>query len=426
MSEAAGASGAAAQVAAAHAARTAYARLLSWLAWQWRDVAAAEDALGDALLKALELWPLQGVPAAPDAWLLTVAKRQLLQVARHQRVQSDPAVMAVLAPELLQADAPLIPDQRLRLMLVCAHPAIDEKIRVALMLQTTLGLQASEIAGLMLMSPAGLAQRLVRAKQKIAAAGIRFEEPEAEDLPQRLHYVLEAIYAIYSLGAEVLDSAQTKPQGGRSEARYLAQLVCQLLGDGQRQSAEALGLLALIGFCEARRDARLSAAGEFVPLTEQDTSLWQRDLIGQADHLLMQAARLRQPGYFQLEAAVQSAHAQRLFTGHTPWAAISTLYAHINQHFPSLGSQVAGAVALAETGAWAAALAQLEALPSGLPASQVASYQPWQVARAHMLAMLGQTAAARDAYACAIGLSEQPAIRAHLLRRQTQLESAPE
>ncbi len=153
--------------AIALAARQSYGRLLSYLAWQWHDIGAAQDALGDALVKALEVWPVQGIPDAPDAWLLTVAKRQLLQLARHDKVRFDPAVTVLLEQDEYQQEAPAIPDARLKLMFVCAHPAIDESVRIPLMLQTVLGLQVAEMAPALLLSPSALAQRLVRAKQKM-------------------------------------------------------------------------------------------------------------------------------------------------------------------------------------------------------------------------------------------------------------------
>lgn len=400
---------------AERAARESFGRLLSWLAWQWRDIAAAEDALGDALLKALEVWPVSGIPAAPDAWLLAVAKRQLLQVARQRRLHSDPAVMALLAEEEEASATPDIPDARLKLLFVCAHPAIDARLRTPLMLQTVLGLQAAEIAPAMLLAPSTLAQRLVRAKQKIRDAGLRFEEPEARDLPQRLHDVLEAIYAAFGLSCDAVDGAESRITDLRDEAVYLGQLVCQLLPD----AAEAWGLVALMQFVLARQAAQIDGTGAFVPLAQQDVALWDRPAILLAERALWQAAHLRQPGPFQLEAAVQSAHCQRLFRGSTPWPGIAALYAQINLHFPTIGAQVAGAVAVAEAGDWQAGLAQLRALDN----AQVRGFQPWWVALGHLLALSGDHLAADQAFARAIGLSTQQRIKAHLQARRKALAS---
>jgi len=250
-------------------ARESYGRLLSYLAWQWRDIGAAQDALGDALVKALEIWPVNGIPDSPDAWLLTVAKRQLLQVARHNQVRFDPAVTVLLEQDEHQEDAPAIPDARLKLMFVCAHPAIDESVRIPLMLQTVFGLQVAEMAPALLVSASALAQRLVRAKQKVRDAGIRFEEPELSELPERLEFVLESIYGAYGLGLEALDGAENRITDLQDEAIYLCKIVCAL----QPTEPEAQGLLALMTFCSARRAARTDATGRFVPLAKQDVSL---------------------------------------------------------------------------------------------------------------------------------------------------------
>jgi RNA polymerase sigma-70 factor (ECF subfamily) len=404
--------------AAELAARTSFGRLVSYLAWQWRDIAAAEDALGDALLKALEVWPVAGVPDHPDAWLLAVARRQMLQVARHDRVRRNPAVMAVLEADENPATLPAIPDARLKLLFVCAHPAIDEKVRIPLMLQTVLGLQVAEIAPALLVAPSALAQRLVRAKQKIRDTGLRFEEPEERELPARLQQVLECIYGAFGLGIDAVDGAEARITDLSEEAVYLCQIVCNLLP----QAAEARGLLALMTFCRARQPAQTDAAGNFVPLALQEVTRWDRAAIVRADQWLWQAAQQKQPGPFQLEAAVQSAHCHRLFTGVTPWQAIVTLYRQINMHFPTQGSLVAGAVAMGEAGNIPAGLEQLGAMDR----TRVQSFQPWWVARAHLLALQGAAvhALADVAYRTAIGLTSQQKIRNHLERLRCDLSGA--
>lgn len=405
------------QEVAEQAARECYGRLVSYLAWQWRDIAAAQDAMGEALLKALEVWPVSGVPAAPDAWLLTVAKRQLLQLARHDRVRSHPAVTALLEQQALHEDAPAIPDARLKLMFVCAHPAIDEKVRIPLMLQTVLGLQVADMAPALMVSPAALAQRLVRAKQKIRDAGIRFEEPERSELPARLGQVLESIYGAFGLRVEAIDGAEARITELQQESIYLCSIVCQLLPD----EPEALGLLALMTFCSARRRARTHANGAFVPLSLQDVQLWDRDAIARADQWLWTAAQQQQPGPFQLEAAVQSAHCHRLFTGTTPWKGIAELYRQINTYYPTQGSQVAGAVALGEAGQVAAGLQQLDAMDVSL----TKGFQPWWVARAHLLGLSGDASLelADRAYQNAIGLTSQRPLKMHLESVRKRLAS---
>lgn len=394
--------------AAELAARESYGRLVSYLAWQWRDIAAAQDALNDALLKALEVWPVSGIPASPDAWLLTVAKRQLLQVARHDQVRFDPAVTVLLEQEAIQEERPVVPDARLKLMFVCAHPAIDEKVRIPLMLQVVLGLQVADMAPALMVSPTTLAQRLVRAKQKIRDTSIRFEDPERAELPERLGFVLESIYGAFGLALDAVDGAETRITDLREEALYLGSIVCTLLPN----EPEARGLQALMMFCDARRDARTGPSGEFIPLAEQDTQRWNREAIVRADQMLWIAAQQRRPGPFQLEAAVQSAHCQRLFTGKTPWRGIDLLYRQINAHYPTQGALVAGAVAMGESGNVREGIAQLDAMDS----SVTKSFQPWWVAKAHLLRLQSDSSKeeVEAALQIAIGLTTQQPVRTYL------------
>jgi RNA polymerase sigma-70 factor (ECF subfamily) len=414
------------------AARTAYGRLVAYLAWRWNDLASAEDALGEALLKALQRWPLDGVPAQPEGWLLTVARRELLQSARHARVAErladEPLLRELMPREDDAAPEPLlapqtVPDQRLRLMLACAHPAIDPPVRTALMLQAVLGLDARRIASAFLVSPAAMAQRLVRAKQKIARAGIRFEEPDAADWPARTHAVLEAVYAAYGLAWDG-HPAQAEPGAADAEladeALYLAELCAALLP----HDAEARGLWALLLFCESRRDARHVAGADgvarFVPLHEQDTTRWNHALIARAEGLLREAAAMGQLGPYQLEAAIQSAHAQRARGGRVPWAGIARLYEALLAIAPTLGAKVGHAVALGTAQGAAEGLARLDALP----ADAVCSYAPYWVARSHLLEAARRWADATDACHQGLGLTDDPRLREHLWRKWQALRAA--
>ena len=397
--------------AAELAARASYGRLLACLAARWRDVARAEDALGDALLAALETWPRTGVPDNPVAWLLTAARRRLVDGARHAGVAAAAeADLKVMLDERADASPAAFPDERLALLFVCAHPAIDEAARTPLMLQTVLGLDAARIASAFLVAPATMSQRLVRVKAKIREAGIRFEIPAPGELAARLDAVLEAIYAAYGSGWEDVAGADPRRHGLAEEAIWLGRLVARLRPD----EPEAQGLLALMLHCEARRAARRDAAGAYVPLGFQDLRRWSRPMIEEAEEVLAGAARLKAAGRFQLEAAIQSVHAQRVRTGETDWEAVTLLYEGLLRHAPTMGARVAHAAALGEARDAEAGLAALDAIPP----DEVATYQPYWALRGHVLTALGRAAEAGEAYDRAIGLSEDPAVRAFLLGRR--------
>ena len=395
-----------ARAAAETVARTAYGRLIAYLSARSRDVAAAEDALSDAFQSALRTWPSGGVPERPEAWLLVAARRRLGEAERHGKVRAGSAATLELLQQTDAPDAADIPDDRLRLLLVCAHPAIDPASRAPLMLQTVLGLDARRIAAAFLTAPAAMSQRLVRAKLKIRDAGIAFELPDRDALPARLEAVLSALYAAYGAGWDEVDGSDTHLSGLTVEALWLARLTAELAPD----EPEAQGLVALMLHCEARKPARRDALGRFVPLAEQESSLWRQDLIAEAEARLIRAAAARRIGRFQLEAAIQSMHAQRAVTGGISWTELARLYEGLVRVAPSVGARVGRAAALGEALGAAAGLAALDALQ----AASIRTYQPFWVLRAHLLGRLDRQDEARDARRIGIGLTEDVALRDYL------------
>jgi predicted RNA polymerase sigma factor len=397
-------------------ARRSYGKLIAFLAARTRDVAAAEDALSKAFASALSDWPLNGCPSNPEAWLLTVARRNMIDVARrHSNGEAAVGQLQVLAEgfDAVAADAE-IPDRRLALMFACAHPAIEVGIRAPLMLQVVVGLDAKLIASAFLMSPAAMGKRLVRAKNKIRQAGIPFRVPERDELPGRLDTVLDAIYAAFAEGWTDPGGTDVARRDLTEEAMFLATLVTELLP----REAEALGLLALMLHAEARRGARRTADGEFVPLAEQDPAVWDWQMIVAAEVLLRRASPLGPIGRYQLEGALQSAHMYRRRTGHANWADVVQLYDAL---FALTGSPVVAlnrVLAIAEMHGAATALDAMQELAAD---ARLAEYQPYWAARAELLGRTGAHGEARRAYEVAIGLERDPAVRRFLQRRQSAL-----
>ena len=393
-------------------ARASYGRLVAFLAARTRDVAAAEDALGDALLAALSSWPSEGVPRKPEAWLLTAARHRLVDEARHARVREEKAetLRALIAGASTAEEREDFPDGRLGLFFVCAHPAIDAAVHAPLMLQAVLGLDAARIARAFLVAPATLSQRLVRAKTKIREAGIPFEVPEAPELPARLESVLEAIYGAYGLGWDESAGADPRRRDLVAEALQLARALRERLPD----EPEVRGLLALMLHCEARRPARRDADGSYVPLSEQDPARWSRSTLEEAEAELESAATKQRPGRFQLEAAILSAHAERVHGRAPDWTAIAALYGELVRLAPTIGARVARAAAVAEASGPETGLAVLDELE----AAAVLGYQPHWAVRAHLLRRLGRRAEADAALARALELCEDEAVRRHLRERR--------
>lgn len=398
-------------------ARRSYGKLVAFLAARLHDVAAAEDALSDAFAAALSDWPANGCPDNPEAWLLTVARRKSIDAARRQRT-SDQAIDELRnlddvldSPSMRETE---IPDQRLGLMFACAHPAIDAAIRAPLMLQTVLGLDAARIASAFLVSSATMGKRLVRAKEKIRGAGIPFTIPARDELGGRLECVLDAIYAAYSEGWNDPVGTEAARRELAEEAMFLGGILVELAFD----EPEALGLLALMLYTEARRDSRRNGDGDYVPLDAQDASRWDASKIAAAETLTKRAGELRAPGRYQLEAALQSAHVHRRITGESNWKDIVVLYDALLASSDSPVIAINRALAVAEIDGAHAALA---ALPEAAAEPRLVEYQPYWAARASLLARTGAADEARHAYDVAIGLEHDHAVRRFLQRKKDAL-----
>ena len=416
-----GAGGEQARSTADAVARRSYGKLVAFLAARTRDVASVEDALAEAFASALTDWPKNGCPANPEGWLLTAARRKLIDFARRRRTgEAAGGELQLIAEELEAAAAASttnerpIPDQRLALMFACAHPAIEAGVRAPLILQVLLGLDAAMIASAFLTSPAAMGQRLVRAKDKIRNAGIPFRIPEREELPGRLGAVLDAIYASFSEGWTDSGGTDVARRDLAEEALFLGQLVTQMLPD----EPEAIGLLALMFYVEARRPARRNAKGEYVPLAEQDVSLWNLEMIQAAEGLLLRASSLSSIGRYQLEAALQSAHVARRRKGDANWPAVVELYDALLALSGSPVVAINRALAVAEVEGAAAALEILQSLADD---TRLTEYQPYWAARAELLARIDARTQAHEAYEVAIGLERDPAVRHFLQLRQSAL-----
>ena len=387
-----------------HALRTERGRILAALIARLGDFQRAEDALQEAAASALQHWGRSGVPHRPVAWLIKVAFRKAIDQLRRAGTASEIAErLAVLARDEAAPDPEAIPDERLRLIFTCCHPALDPKSRVALTLRTLCGLTTAEVARMYLDSETTMGQRLSRAKAKITAAGIAFEVPGPEHWDERLQSVLAVIYLIFTSGHSV------GPIEGREladEAIYLARLMLDL----RPGETEVMGLLALLLLTHARRAAR-EVGGVFIPLSQQDRALWQAGEIDEGVALLERAAGLGRPGPYQIKAAIAAAHVSGPVSD---WRQVAALYRRLLDFEPSDIVRLNQAVALSEAGSPEAALAILRALD--LP-----DYQPFHAARADILAKLARADAAREAYDRAIELSRNVAERDFLARRRAEL-----
>jgi RNA polymerase sigma-70 factor (ECF subfamily) len=397
-----------AQRAAERAARESYGRLVAYLSSRSGDVAAAEDALAEAFVAALRQWPVDGVPERPEAWLHAVAKRrQVDEVRRLVEGNRFTAEMQILADEMLP-EIDEMPDRRAALLFACAQDGIEPGIRAPLMLQTVLGFSAAEIAAAFLLPPSTLSQRLVRAKARIKKLGVAFQIPDRSELPERMQAVLDAVYAAYTKGWADADNAAGADLA--EEALWLGTVVAGLLPE----EPEAKGVLALMLYAEARRAARINGGGDFVPLSEQDVSQWDAQMIHAATKLLIAANRDPGSGRFQIEAAIQSAQISRRLGGAASLDEIVQLYDLLALVAPSPVVMLNRAMAVAQRDGPAAALPLLDEVGRD---ERMMSYQPYWASRASVCAALDMHELAKAAFRQAIGLASQPAVRTYLQRR---------
>jgi RNA polymerase sigma-70 factor (ECF subfamily) len=393
--------------------REEHGRVLAALISQLGDFTLAEDALQDALVNALERWNIDGVPRNPGAWLMTVAKRRAIdRLRRAATVERNAIILDDLEnqDEIEMDDA--IPDERLKLMFTCCHPSLALEAQVALTLHTLGGLSTPEVARAFLVSESTMAQRLARARSKIRNAGIPYRVPPADLLPERLDGLLTVIYLIFNEGY-VASSGDTLTRNELcTEAIRLSRVLVTLMS----QNAEARGLLALMLLHDARRAARLNAAGELVLLDEQDRARWDRAKINEGIAILDEALTLNDPGPYQVQAAISALHAEAPTAAATDWHQIAALYNSLATMTPSVVIEVNRAVAVAMAYGVKAGLQLLLRLED-----QADDYYPYHAARADLLRRNGEREAAADAYQRALALCGNRAERAYLQRRLDEL-----
>ena len=380
----------------------------------------AEDSLQDAYERALNAWPAAGIPDSPAAWLTTVAKRCAIDRLRRSRriVDDGDLILEQLAAEEPEpADTSGLPDDRLRLIFTCCHPAIAVPAQMALALHTLCGLSTREIARAFLESEATTAQRLVRAKKKISEARIPYVVPAQEQLPDRLAAVLAAVYLVFNEGYSATEGASLVRPDLCGEAIRLARLLAQLLPD----QPEGLGLLALMLLHDARHDTRVGTGGELVPLEEQDRSRWDRAKIAEGLDLLDRAIAVRSRGPYQIQAAIAALHAKAADAPSTDWKQIAALYGALYAMMPT---------AIVELNA-AAAVAMVEGPEKGLEwidrveaREELGDYYLLPAARADLLRRAGRGGAAVAHYRRAIELTRNPAERLYLERRLREVTAS--
>ncbi|WP_211754385.1 RNA polymerase sigma factor [Nocardioides gansuensis] len=390
--------------------REEYGRVVASLARRFGDLDLAEDAAGEAFVAALERWPQDGIPPNPGGWLTTTATRKALdRIRRESHRDAKHKAAAMLHDPTPPEPTGAVEDDRLRLVFTCCHPALAPEARVALTLKLVGGLTVGEIASAFLVQETTMGQRITRAKRKIADARIPYRVPEREDLPARLSAVLAVVYLVFNEG--YLASAGEAPIRGElcAEAIRLGRLLRQLLPE----EPEVAGLLALMLLTDARRDTRV-AGGELVTLPDQDRGRWDRELIAEGHALVRECLARNRPGHYQLLAAINAVHTDAPEAAATDWSQIAQLYDQLYAVSPTPVVALNRAVAVAELDGPEVALALVDRL-------DLSSYHAWHATRADLLRRLGRSEEAKAAYDAAIAATDNPAERAWLSRRRSQL-----